>query len=114
MQFTRFGGAGLTVPRLGLGTMTFGLQTDEATSAAILHRSAEAGVTFIDTADVYPLGGDSGSIGRTEEIGGRWMTRFTPSSVMQLSRRRLIPRRSPDAKSLGGNQLRSDGPTTLI
>jgi aryl-alcohol dehydrogenase-like predicted oxidoreductase len=73
MQYTKLGGTGVTVSRLCLGTMTFGLQTDEATSAAILDRSAEAGVTFIDTADVYPLGGDSGSIGRTEEIVGRWM-----------------------------------------
>jgi aryl-alcohol dehydrogenase-like predicted oxidoreductase len=74
MQYTRLGGTGLTVSRLCLGTMTFGLQSDESTSHAILDHAAEAGVTFIDTADVYPLGGDTGTVGRTEEIVGRWLT----------------------------------------
>jgi aryl-alcohol dehydrogenase-like predicted oxidoreductase len=73
MHYTRLGGTGLTVSRLCLGTMTFGLQTEETTSHAILDRAAEAGVTFIDTADVYPLGGDTTTVGRTEEIVGRWL-----------------------------------------
>src|SRR4051812_37341704 len=54
--------------------MTFGLQTDEDTSRAILDRAAEAGVTFLDTADVYPLGGGLDTVGRTEDIVGRWLT----------------------------------------
>lgn len=53
--------------------MTFGLQCDEATSFAILDRALDGGVDFIDTADVYPLGGDHTSAGRTEEIIGRWL-----------------------------------------
>jgi aryl-alcohol dehydrogenase (NADP+) len=53
--------------------MTFGLQCDEPTSIAIMDRAAEGGVTFIDTADVYPLGGDLTTVGRTEEIVGRWL-----------------------------------------
>jgi aryl-alcohol dehydrogenase-like predicted oxidoreductase len=75
MQYTKFGSTGLTVSRLCLGTMTFGLQTDEATSRAILDTAAEAGINFLDTADVYPLGGgfDLGTVGRTEEIIGRWL-----------------------------------------
>lgn len=75
MQYTKFGSTGLTVSRLCLGTMTFGLQTDEKTSNAILDTAAEAGVNFLDTADVYPLGGgfDMGTVGRTEEILGRWL-----------------------------------------
>jgi aryl-alcohol dehydrogenase (NADP+) len=73
MQYTKLGATGLTVSRLCLGTMTFGLQTDEETSRAILDKAAEAGVTFLDTADVYPLGGDAGTVGRTEEIVGRWL-----------------------------------------
>lgn len=73
MQHTRLGRTGLSVSRLCLGTMTFGLQSDEPTSIAILDRAAEAGVTFIDTADVYPLGGSLETVGRTEEIVGRWL-----------------------------------------
>jgi aryl-alcohol dehydrogenase (NADP+) len=55
--------------------MTFGFQCDEETSRNILDKAAEAGVTFLDTADVYPLGGDLGTVGRTEEIVGRWLGR---------------------------------------
>jgi len=73
MQHVRFGKTGLQVSRLCLGTMTFGLQCDEATSFGILDAAADAGVTFIDTADVYPLGGTYEAAGRTEEIVGRWL-----------------------------------------
>lgn len=78
MQYRKFGKTGLTVSRLCLGTMTFGLQTEESTSRDIMDRAADAGVNFIDTADVYPLGGAEGVVGRTEEIVGRWL-KDTPS-----------------------------------
>lgn len=70
---TRLGRTGLTVSRLALGTMTFGLQTDEAASFQILDKAAEAGIDFLDTADVYPVGGTLETIGGTEEIIGRWL-----------------------------------------
>jgi aryl-alcohol dehydrogenase (NADP+) len=73
MQHVRLGTTGLKVSRICLGTMTFGLQTDEPTSRAILDRATEAGITFIDTADAYPLGGGVEIAGRTEEIIGRWL-----------------------------------------
>jgi 1-deoxyxylulose-5-phosphate synthase len=53
--------------------MTFGLQVDEAGSFAILDAAADKGITFLDTADAYPLGGDLTTAGRTEEIVGRWL-----------------------------------------
>jgi len=53
--------------------MTFGLQSDEPTSVAILDRAAQGGIDFIDTSDAYPLGGDLTTQGRTEEILGRWL-----------------------------------------
>ncbi|MDR5750679.1 MULTISPECIES: aldo/keto reductase [unclassified Caballeronia] len=73
MQYRKFGSTGLTVSRLCLGTMTFGLQTEEDVSRSIMDRAADAGVNFIDTADVYPLGGTEAVVGRTEEIVGRWL-----------------------------------------
>jgi 1-deoxyxylulose-5-phosphate synthase len=63
----------LRVSRLCLGTMTFGFQCDEATSFAILDRAAAGGITFMDSSDVYPLGGGLERAGRTEEIIGRWI-----------------------------------------
>jgi len=70
---TRLGRTGLTVSRLALGTMTFGLQTDESVSQQILDKATGAGINFLDTADVYPLGGTLETAGRTEEIIGRWL-----------------------------------------
>jgi 1-deoxyxylulose-5-phosphate synthase len=71
--YRKFGRTGLNVSRLCLGTMTFGLQTDEVASRSILDRAADAGVNFIDTANVYPLGATEDAAGRTEEIVGRWL-----------------------------------------
>jgi aryl-alcohol dehydrogenase (NADP+) len=73
VQYVKFGRTGLRVSRLCLGTMTFGLQCDEAASSAIMDRAASGGIDFFDTADVYPLGGNRETAGRTEEIVGRWL-----------------------------------------
>jgi 1-deoxyxylulose-5-phosphate synthase len=73
MQFAKFSRTGIQVSRLCLGTGTFGKQTDEKTSHAILDRAAEAGINFIDTADGYPMGGELELAGRTEEIVGQWL-----------------------------------------
>ena len=73
MRHVRLGRTGLTVSRLCLGTMTFGLQCDAATSRVILDRAAAGGITFLDAADVYPVGGGFQTAGRTEEIVGRWL-----------------------------------------
>jgi aryl-alcohol dehydrogenase (NADP+) len=53
--------------------MTFGLQCDETLSFSIMNAAAEAGINFLDAADVYPLGGDTKTAGRTEEIVGKWL-----------------------------------------
>lgn len=73
MDNVLLGRTGLRVSRLCLGTMTFGLQADEDTSRTILDTAFEAGITFFDTADVYPVGGDLTTVGRTEEVIGRWL-----------------------------------------
>jgi len=73
MQLVKFGRTGLRVSRLCLGTMTFGGQCDEARSHAILDAAADRGINFIDTADVYPLGGGWSAAGGTEQIIGTWL-----------------------------------------
>ena len=73
MKHVQFGRTGLKVSRACLGTMTFGYQSDRDTSFAIMDAAAEAGITFFDTADVYPNGAPPDQLGRTEEIIGEWM-----------------------------------------
>ena len=72
MKIRKLGRTGLKVSEVCLGTMTFGNQCDQPTSFAILDRAWEAGVNFIDTADVYPLGGTVQMTGTTETIIGNW------------------------------------------
>jgi aryl-alcohol dehydrogenase-like predicted oxidoreductase len=67
------GRTGLKVSEVCLGTMTFGQRVDAATSLAILDLADEAGVTFVDTADVYPPPGGPALWGRAEKIVGLWL-----------------------------------------
>ena len=73
MEHARLGRTGLQVSRLCLGTMTFGLQSDESTAVSILDRAADGGIDFLDSSDAYPLGGDLNTRGITEAILGRWL-----------------------------------------
>ncbi len=73
MKTKRMGRTGLKVSEICLGTMTFGRQCDEALSFAVMDAAVEAGVDFFDTADVYPVGGGLDTVGRTEEIVGKWL-----------------------------------------
>lgn len=73
MRMRRLGSTGLKVSEICLGTMTFGHQCDEETSFAIMDKAAEHGVTFFDTADVYPVPPSPDTAGSTEEIVGSWL-----------------------------------------
>jgi len=73
MKQVKFGGTGLQVSSLCLGTMTFGLQCSVPQSNAIMDTAAAAGINFLDAADVYPLGGGHNAVGRTEQIVGDWL-----------------------------------------
>ncbi len=73
MQRRRLGKSGIVVTDICLGTMTFGLQADEAVSFAIMDRAVEAGIDFMDTAEVYPVPPAAETVGITEEIMGRWL-----------------------------------------
>jgi aryl-alcohol dehydrogenase (NADP+) len=64
MEYRKLGRGGLKVSPLCLGTMMFGGPTYEADSARIIARAKDAGINFIDTADVY-------NEGRSEEVVGR-------------------------------------------
>src|SRR6185295_15119112 len=73
MKRRRLGRTGLAVSEICMGTMTFGNQADEKTSLAILDRAWDAGVDFLDIAEVYPVPPDARYAGRSEEICGKWL-----------------------------------------
>ncbi|GAB2615659.1 oxidoreductase [Paractinoplanes abujensis] len=66
MRYRFLGRTSLAVSELCLGAMTFGREADEETSLRMMDRFAEAGGTFLDTADAY-------GAGRSEQIVGHWL-----------------------------------------
>ena len=106
MQYRRLGQHGLEVPALCLGTMTFGLQVDEAVSQTILDKAFGAGLTFLDTADAYPLGGTRATIGDTEAIIGRWMKQRGNRDQLILATKCFAPtRRGPNNMGLSRQHI---------
>jgi aryl-alcohol dehydrogenase-like predicted oxidoreductase len=72
MKYRQLGSTEIEVSALCLGTMQFGWTADEATSFEILSAAYEAGINFIDTADIYSRWVDGNPGGVSEEIIGRW------------------------------------------
>jgi len=73
MDYRRLGRTGLRVSELCLGTMTFRWTASEAQALRVLDRAWDAGVTFIDTADVYSFWAPGNPGGVAERIIGRWL-----------------------------------------
>jgi aryl-alcohol dehydrogenase-like predicted oxidoreductase len=73
MEYRKLGHTGLNVSELCLGTMQFGWTADEDSANQILDASFDAGINFIDTADVYSSWVEGNPGGIAEMIIGRWM-----------------------------------------
>jgi aryl-alcohol dehydrogenase-like predicted oxidoreductase len=72
MEYRVLGSTGLRVSALCLGTMQFGWTADEDQSLAVLDAAYEAGINFIDTADIYSRWVEGNPGGVSESIIGRW------------------------------------------
>ena len=78
MEQRHLGRTGLRVSRIGLGTLTWGRDTDEHDAADLLKTFWEAGGNLVDTADVY---GD----GESEYLLGRLMDGLVPRRDLVIS-----------------------------
>jgi aryl-alcohol dehydrogenase-like predicted oxidoreductase len=89
------GGTGISVSEFALGTMMLGAMgnTDHGESIAIIHTALDAGINFLDTADVY-------SRGESEEIVGKAMKGRRDDVV--LATKFSLPM-GPDANQRGGS-----------
>ena len=67
MEYRNLGGSGVKVSPLCLGAMMFGGPTNEKDSIRIIHRALDAGINFIDTANVYNAGESERVVGRALE-----------------------------------------------
>jgi aryl-alcohol dehydrogenase-like predicted oxidoreductase len=98
MRYRRLGASGLQVSELCLGTMMFGDRTDEAEAARIVASARDAGVNFVDTADVYASGESERMLGHLIKAErARWIVatkvgnvRVPPPDDADLSRRHVL------------------------
>ena len=102
MKFTRLGHTGLTVSRLCLGCMTYGVPgrgahpwtLDEAASRPLLRQALEAGINFFDSANAY-------SDGTSEEIVGRALNEFARrDEIVVATKVRYASRQAPNIGGL--------------
>jgi len=75
MKTIQLGQSDLHVTPICLGTMTFGEQVSEDDAHAILTRSLDRGVNFIDTAEMYAVPARAPTFGATETIIGHWLAK---------------------------------------
>jgi aryl-alcohol dehydrogenase-like predicted oxidoreductase len=94
MKTKLLGRAGVTVSELCFGTMSFGGDADEATSAAMYKAVRDAGINFFDTANEY-------SKGKSEEILGRLMKGERDDLVIATKVFNAI---RPDVNARGGSR----------
>jgi len=73
MKYSELGKTGIKVSKICLGSMTWGDQNTEPEGHAQLDRAIDAGINFIDTAEMYPIPPQQRTYGRTEEIIGTWL-----------------------------------------
>ncbi|TNC25184.1 aldo/keto reductase [Amycolatopsis alkalitolerans] len=113
METRQLGHSGLQVSRVGLGTMMFGEMVSKERAYAQLDEAFAAGVTLVDTAEMYPVPLRPETFGRTEEIVGRWLSRTGRRADIVLSTKIVGP--PPDQVVGPTSSLRyiRDGETRL-
>jgi aryl-alcohol dehydrogenase-like predicted oxidoreductase len=127
MQFQRLGNSGLEVSVLCLGTMMFGDRTDAAAANEIVSHAFDAGVNFIDAADVYTKGAAETIVGAAiRSQRDHWILATKVGNVMTaaphdggLSRRWIFQACDGSLKRLGTDwidiyYLHRDDPTTPL
>ncbi len=98
MEYRYMGKTGLKVSELCLGAMTFGRETPEADSYAIMDRFVEAGGNFIDTANVY-------SRGISEDIVGKWLSKQTRDDLVIATKVRFPMGEGPNDVGLSRKHI---------
>ena len=95
MDYRVLGTSDLKVSAVCLGTMTFGKQNSAAEAHAQLDRAMDAGINFIDTAEMYAVPPRADTYGATERIVGDWLAR-QPRDRIVLATKVAGPARSLD------------------
>ncbi|MCP4326580.1 MAG: aldo/keto reductase [Psychromonas sp.] len=73
MQFSKLGSSGLSISRICLGSMTWGLQNNQQDANEQIEYALSQGINFIDTAEMYAVPPSPDTYGKTETIIGNWL-----------------------------------------
>jgi len=73
MEFSTLGSSGISVSRICLGSMTWGLQNNQQDANQQIEYALQQGVNFIDTAEMYAVPPSPETYGKTETIIGNWL-----------------------------------------
>jgi aryl-alcohol dehydrogenase-like predicted oxidoreductase len=84
MNYTTLPHSDLKVSKICLGTMTFGNQNTEVEAHNQLDYAVERGINFLDTAEMYPIGGNAEIFGSTERFIGSWINKIGASEREKL------------------------------
>lgn len=84
MQYNLLPNTNIKVSELCLGTMTFGNQNTEKEAHDQLDFAVSQGINFIDTAEMYPIGGNAQIYGSTERFIGSWIKKIGASQREKL------------------------------
>ena len=84
MNYTTLPHSDLKVSKICLGTMTFGNQNTEVEAHNQLDYAVERGINFLDTAEMYPIGGNAQIFGSTERFIGSWINKIGASQREKL------------------------------
>ncbi|WP_323033942.1 aldo/keto reductase [Paracoccus sp. (in: a-proteobacteria)] len=107
MNSTTLGNSDLRVSEVALGTMTFGNQTAATDGHVQMDRALAAGITFIDTAELYPVNPvRRETVGRTEEIVGEWLSTRGGRDRVQIATKAAGPGDKVRAEGFSGPILR--------
>ena len=103
MQYTRLGSTGLEVSRLCLGCMNFGsgsawMLNDREASIDLLHEAMDAGINFLDTANVY-------SSGESEDIVGEAIQSRNRDELVVATKVRGEMREGPNGAGLSRKHI---------
>ncbi|MFT6984964.1 MAG: aryl-alcohol dehydrogenase-like predicted oxidoreductase [Psychromonas sp.] len=73
MEFSTLGSSGVSVSRICLGSMTWGLQNNQQDANQQIEHALQQGINFIDTAEMYAVPPSPDTYGKTETIIGNWL-----------------------------------------
>lgn len=93
MNYTTLPNTSLKISKICLGTMTFGNQNTEAEAHSQLDYALDRGINFVDTAEMYPIGGNAEIFGSTERHIGSWIKKSGKRHAIVLATKIAGPNR---------------------